>query len=237
MQTWAEKLMGAIDPTAEEDKVFELVAGAAGALGFEGCAFGLRAPLPATSPKISLINNYPRAWQQRYQEAHYVQIDPTVRHGRCSQVPLLWSDEVFAPTPAFWSEAQSAGLRHGWCQSSVDVYGMTSMLSLSRSSEPITASELADKQMKMSWLVSVAHMALGRHVKPKLWGEPSADLTAREAEVLRWTVDGKTAAEIADILSISVDPVNFHVKNATVKMGSPNKTTAAVRALAMGLLY
>ena len=79
-------------------------------------------------------------------------------------------------------------------------------------------------------------MALGRHFKPRLYGPPGADLTARETEVLKWTIDGKTAGEIALILSISIDTVNYHVKNATLKMNSPNKATAAVRALAMGLL-
>lgn len=228
--------MGVIDPDCGEEEVFARIVSAADALGFEQCAFGMRAPLPVTNPKIKLINNYPSAWQRRYQDAHYARTDPTVLHGCVSQQPLIWSDEVFASTPALWAEAQSFGLRHGWCQSNLDVYGVGSMLSLSRSAEPIAKSELAAKQMKMCWLVSVAHMALGRHIKPKLYGEPSADLTARETEVLQWTVDGKTSSEIADILSISIDTVNFHVKNATIKMNSPNKATAAVRALAMGLL-
>lgn len=236
MYNWAEDLIWAIDPNAGESEVFARIAAAVQALGFEQCAFGLRVPLPVTSLKVMLINNYPPEWQKRYQESNYVRIDPTVLHGRTTQEPLVWSDEVFSSVPQLWAEAQSAGLRHGWCQSNMDVYGVTSMLSMSRSAEPITASELAEKQMRMCWLVSVAHMALGRLVKPKLYGEPSVDLTARETEVLKWTVDGKTAGEIADILSISIDTVNFHVKNATVKMNCPNKAAAAVHALAMGLL-
>lgn len=236
MHDWAEGLLQAIDPNGCEADVFARIAAAASALGFEQCAFGLRSPLPVTSPKVAMINNYPRVWQKRYQEARYVSIDPTVLHGRSSQLPLVWSDEVFAATPALWSEAQAAGLRYGWCQSSLDAYGVTSMLSLSRSADPISVSELADKRMKMCWLVSVAHMALGRLVKPTLYGAALGELTSRETEVLKWTVDGKTAGQIADILSISIDTVNFHVKNATVKMNTPNKATAAVRALAMGLL-
>ncbi len=236
MYDWAEELMWAIDPSSDEAEVFAKIASAAQALGFERCAFGLRVPLPVTMPKVMLINNYPVAWQRRYQEENYVCIDPTVLHGRASQAPLVWSDRVFAGVPQLWDEAQATGLCHGWCQSNLDGYGVSSMLSLSRATEAITAAELADKQMKMCWLASIAHMALGRLVKPKLYGEPSADLTARETEVLRWTIDGKTAGEIADILSIRIDTVNFHVRNATIKMSCPNKATAALRALAMGLL-
>ena len=236
MENWAGSLMQAIDPDGAEDEVFAHIAFAARGLGFEWCAFGLRVPLPVTDPKVMLVNDYPAVWQHRYLEAGYVRVDPTVLHGRSSQVPHVWSEQDFASTPGLWSESQSAGLRYGWCQSSLDSYGVTSMLSLSRSSEPITGTEMADKRMQTSWLVNIAHIALGRHFKPRLYGPPGADLTARETEVLKWTIDGKTAGEIALILSISIDTVNYHVKNATLKMNSPNKATAAVRALAMGLL-
>lgn len=229
-------MMRAIDPDADEVEVFARIASAAAALGFEQCAFGLRVPLPVTSPRVLMVNTYSTAWQQRYQEAGYLHLDPTVLHGCSSQAPLVWSDQVFGATPQLWDEAQSAGLRHGWCQAYLDNYGVRSMLSLSRSAEALTEAEVADKQMRMYWLVSVAHMALGRLVRPRFYAEPFAELTVRETEVLRWTVDGKTAGEIADIMDISIDTVNFHVKNATVKLNSPNKATAAVRALAMGLL-
>lgn len=233
---WAEELLSAINPAGTESEAFTRIVAAAQALGFEHCAFGLRASLPVTNPKILLRNNYPQAWQKRYEESGYIRIDPTVRHGISSPRQLAWNDEVFAAAPDLWAEAQSAGLRHGWCQSSFDASGLVSMLSLSRSSERITASELADKQMKMSWLVSIAHMALSRQLRPRLYGEATVNLTAREKDVLKWTVDGKTAGEIADILLISVDTVNFHFKNAALKMNTPNKATAAVRALVMGLL-
>lgn len=236
MHTWAADLMSAIDPDSSEAEVFARIAAAAHALGFEQCAFGMRIPLPVTNPKFMLLNNYSQEWQQRYHEADYVRIDPTVLHGRHSQAPLVWSDEVFGSALQLWSEAQSVGLRHGWCQSNLDVFGVTSMLTLSRSCDAITAGELADNQMKMCWLVSIAHMALGRLIKPKLYGDSAIELTSRETEVLKWTADGKTASEIGDILSISIDTVNFHIKNVITKMNTPNKATAAIRALALGLL-
>lgn len=65
---------------------------------------------------------------------------------------------------------------------------------------------------------------------------PTALLTAREIEVLRWLAHGKTSRDTAAILGISADTVNFHVKNATAKLGAANKTAAAVRAVVLGLL-
>ena len=48
--------------------------------------------------------------------------------------------------------------------------------------------------------------------------------------------DGKTTQETSDILRISIDTVNYHVKNAISKLRSANKTAATVRAAMLGLL-
>ena len=67
--------------------------------------------------------------------------------------------------------------------------------------------------------------------------ETQAQLTAREIEVLRWTAEGKTSNEIAQILSISERTANFHINNILVKLGALNKTQAAVKAAVLGLLF
>ena len=67
------------------------------------------------------------------------------------------------------------------------------------------------------------------------WAYPK--LTPREIEVLHWSAEGKTASEIAGILSLSQETVQTHIKNAVRKLQTTNKTAAAVRAVRMGLLY
>jgi len=61
-------------------------------------------------------------------------------------------------------------------------------------------------------------------------------LTAREVEVLKWTADGKTSGEVSEILCVSENTVNFHVKNAVAKLRTANKTAAVVKAAMLGLL-
>jgi LuxR family transcriptional regulator len=46
----------------------------------------------------------------------------------------------------------------------------------------------------------------------------------------------KTSAEIAIILSISENTVNFHQKNMQKKFNAPNKTQIACYAAATGLI-
>ncbi|RYF67236.1 MAG: LuxR family transcriptional regulator, partial [Comamonadaceae bacterium] len=146
MQPFNENLLTALDRADSEEVVFRALLAAAGELGFEHCAYGLRLAVPVSNPKVITLNNYPRAWQARYHEAGYLAVDPSVRHGRLSQEPLLWTDDVFASAREFWSEARGQGLRVGWAQSSLDGFGVGGMLTLSRSGDPLTADELRQKE-------------------------------------------------------------------------------------------
>ncbi|NBB13320.1 LuxR family transcriptional regulator [Pseudomonas sp. SLFW] len=60
-------------------------------------------------------------------------------------------------------------------------------------------------------------------------------LTLREIEVLKWSAEGKTAAEVAMILDVKIRTVNFHIGSAIRKMGVSNKTSAVVQAALHGV--
>lgn len=59
-----------------------------------------------------------------------------------------------------------------------------------------------------------------------------AQLSAREAQCVRWAAAGKTNAEIGTILSLSVSTVRFHLRNAAEKLGAA--TRARLIQLATG---
>lgn len=56
------------------------------------------------------------------------------------------------------------------------------------------------------------------------------ELTLRESEVLRWLAQGKSNAEIARILNISIDTIKKHMMKIYQKLGVENRTTAALLA-------
>lgn len=151
-----------------------------------------------------------------------------------AQTPIIWADDVFASAQRLWDEAQSLGLRVGCAKSSLDANGVVGMLSLSRSHDALSASEFAIKQPIIDWLVNVAHLTLSSMIIPKC--AKSIGLTPRETEVLKWTAEGKISDEIAIILGLSVNTINFHIKNAVTKLEATNKTAAVVRAAMLGLL-
>lgn len=234
MKSWQEDLLSAAERAVNQEAMFDSIQASARALGFEHCAYGLRVPVPVSNPRTVMINNYPSAWQLRYEAAGYIAVDPTVQHCRRSQAPVLWRPSLFSCAQPLWEEARSFGLQFGWAKSNLDANGVGGMLTLARSHEVLTESELASNGLKMCWLAHITHLSLGRLMITNI-AEETPSLTEREIEVLKWTADGKTSSEIADILSVSDNTVNFHIKNAIAKLRTSNKTAAAVRAAMLGL--
>lgn len=237
MKAWQEEQVQSLlgcDSAADSFQRFTVLAQG---LGFDYCAYGIRMPLPISAPKTEMFNNYPAAWQTCYREQNYLAVDPTVVQGIRSTLPFVWADELFAPARHLQEDAKAYGLAYGWAQSCRDAQGNIGMLTLSRSREDLSDSELRAKTPEMSWLAQTAHFGMARCLTAKLLPEAEVALSSREAEVLRWTAEGKTSNEVADILRIAERTVNFHINNAVAKLKANNKTAAAVRAAVLGLLY
>lgn len=235
MTAWTEQVLDGLAEVRDAHAALEQIGIAARHLGFEHCAYGIRLPFPFSRFNVQMLSTYEQGWRQRYLEAGYLEIDPTVLHGTRSLQPVVWSDKLFRKAPQMWEEARSFGLRVGWAQSVFDADGRIGMLSLARSSEPLTAAEMRAHDPLLKWLVHTAHCALA----PFLGRSPLcavAPLTLRQLQVMRWTGDGKTSAEIATILGISISTVNFHVRNVISGLGVNNKNAAVAKAARLGLL-
>jgi LuxR family transcriptional regulator len=236
MESWQEDLLHTFQSIDCEHELFRTLMSFASKLGFEWCAYGLRSPFPVVTPKTLMLNNYPSIWQNRYKEANYLAVDPTVSHGLRSSRPIVWNDQIFTSTRNFWEEARSFGLRHGWAQSTREGQSMVGMLTLARSTEGVSSAELRANGQQMTWLNQATHTAMVRILHPKMIPEGAVQLSPREISVLRWTADGKTSADISEILKISERTVNFHIGNSIIKLNAANKTAATVRAALLGIL-
>lgn len=74
-------------------------------------------------------------------------------------------------------------------------------------------------------LLKYASDAIRRVYSEKLDGNKHV-LTKREAQIMEWAVKGKTAWEIATILSISERTVKFHFSNIYQKLNVTNRQQA-----------
>jgi LuxR family quorum-sensing system transcriptional regulator SolR len=233
---WEQETLLSMLKAENEVELFEAIAKAAREINFDYCAYGAKTPIPITQPKLVLHNNYSDSWRERYTASGYLNVDPTVQHAFKSSAPILWSEATFAGARDLWEDARGHDLRYGWAQASRDGTGLVGLLTLARSGEEISKSELIENEPKMLWLVQNAHASMSALLSPKYMPEAHVSLTERELEVLRWTAEGKTAAEVSMIMNISVNTVNFHVTNFTRKLSSANKVQAVVKAALCGLL-
>ncbi|KAB8064218.1 LuxR family transcriptional regulator [Janthinobacterium violaceinigrum] len=233
---WKQGVIESLAATHTPDDIFEVLAGVAGDLGFEYCAYGLQGRLPMSNPKVFTVNNYPSSWQRRYSEQAYMRSDPTVSRANRSLQPILWGDKMVEENPEFWEDAHAHGLRYGWAQSSCDMSGQVGLLSFSRSSKPLTEREIDVLSFRVSWLANVVHEHFADAIAVPAKDAPKVQLTEREAEVLRWCADGKTSADISEILNITERTVTFHISNSLQKLDTVNKTAAVIKAMALRLL-
>ncbi len=225
----------AIQASKTLDELLSIVERNTKALGFDYFSYGHRSHTPISAPKLDLISNYPDKWQADYNEKQYFHQDPTILHALKTTAPLIWSENTFSDSVSLREDAASYGIEYGWSQATRNTTGL-SMLTLVRSSDPLSKSELKDKTPNLMWFTQVLNSALENYINSGSVNIPEITLTTREAEVLRWTADGKTSYEISIILGISERTVNFHLNNVMAKLNSNNKISATVKALALSLI-
>ncbi len=233
MKPWKQEQLHLLLDQRPPDALFDHITAITHRMGFDHCAYGMRAPIPFAQPRILMFHNYPESWQRRYQDKGYLDIDPTVRHGLASLEAYVWPAQKIAEGDVeFWAEASAHGLRDGLSMPVLTNNGIRGMFTVTRSttdSDPYWAE-------KLEWLSNIVHQGMSKAVIHQSYAEGRPRLTDRELEVLKWTADGMTSGEIADAINIAERTVNFHINSAVAKLGAPNRTAAVVRAVMMGLI-
>nr|WP_236410101.1 autoinducer binding domain-containing protein [Pseudomonas sp. S31] len=157
--------------------------------------------------------------------------DPAAAHSHGSTMPVLWTEDLYSEAPHFRQAARAHGLCHGWTQSVHDLQHNESQLSVARPQPRISMAELYDKAGSVQWLCHTLHAVLSEHHLEEIC-PPTPKMSDRELEVLKWSAAGKTAADVACILSLSQSTVNFHIRSVITKTNAANKAGAiAIAAL------
>jgi LuxR family transcriptional regulator len=148
---------------------------------------------------------------------------------------LPWNDRLFQDAQTMWDAARDHGLRKGYTQCLMLPNRAIGFLSVSKTSvrgKSLSADEI---ELSLQLLVQLSLVTLSR-LEEEMVMSPEMKFSKRECEILKWTAEGKTSAEIAMILSISENTVNFHQKNMQKKFNAPNKTQIACYAAATGFI-
>lgn len=235
MVNWRNTQPPKLEAKNEIQTVFDMVTHHIRELDFQYCSFTMSSQVPNNVTKPIQINNYPNGWNNLYQQAHFFEVDPVVAHCKRCVLPIVWEEKTFGTAPGLWSLAQSFGVHQAWTQPVHDFQGVYSMLTLGRGCGEVSPQELYEKAGNVLWLCHAMHAVVAQQYAHKPSTKAQHTLTARETEILKWSGMGKTAEEIASIISISPRTVTFHVSSALRKLGVTNKIAAVLCASRAGL--
>jgi len=244
---FARELGELIDAISRADTVEDIHAFCASLChryGFDYFHYGAQIPTSFLRPELIFVSGFPNAWWVRYNERHYVRVDPVVTHTLNRVTPLVWvcepgKDDGSEPPEVreFMCDARDFGVRSGVTFPVHGSHGETALLSLVLGSANASTERLLDGALPAGQLLAAyIHEATLRVFQDGLLPVMRVELSPRERECLLWTAEGKTTWEIATILGISERTVAFHLHNVTHKLNVSNRSHAVARAMALQLI-
>ncbi|MBV7261074.1 autoinducer binding domain-containing protein [Photobacterium sp. WH24] len=204
-------------------------------LGFDNFAYGKKQAVPFSRSKVCVYGTYPEAWLKRYQDKHYCQQDPSIASRASDRQFVIWQDDHNIKTHFIFKEAREWGINIGATLTLRSMDHSLCMLGVSRSNVLINSDDKLMLKLKMRCLIELIEENSVKE-KSDLLCQNEINLNNREEEILRWIADGKCSNAISDILGISENTVNYHIKNIQKKFGSTNRTLAAAYSAALGII-
>jgi DNA-binding CsgD family transcriptional regulator len=190
-------------------------------------------------PEFISVDNAPTSFRDMFEDSGRGRQDPVMQHCKRQSVPIIWSQDTYvsAGQGDLWDGQARFGYRTGVAMALHLPQGRHFFLGVDRDqSLPKDRSELTRIVADLQLFAVHAQEAALRIMMPAS-GDPAVpSLTPREVESLRWTMDGKTAWEVGNILGISERTAVLHVNNAMHKLGCINKHQAVLKALRLGLI-
>lgn len=227
----------------------------------EGCgfaAFSFVDQLHAGVSNPSVINSIKGAFDRDYRTEGLIAVDPVLPVVRRSNTPFTWDSVPLPPRlgrriPGAMKTLHLA-YDHGYRDGLVIPFHYVDSLGRPRSAVCtfFWSEAQAEFTRSMSEHRAYLHMVLlywaqrAVSLNDGVGGQPARTndnaqsdppvLTDREREVLAWAARGKTVQDTADILSISSDTVETHIRACIRKLEASNKTHAVARAIYLRLI-
>lgn len=190
-------------------------------------------------PEFITIDNTPAAYRETYENRNTGRRDPVMQHCKTKSVPMIWDQSTYtkADRGDMWERQARFGYRYGISLALHMPEGRHFVLGVVRDQAlPKDPVEITRVVASLQLFAVHAQEAAMRIIVPATAEQGSPTLTPRELETLRWTMEGKTAWEVANVLGISERTAVLHANNAMHKLGCVNKHQAVLKALRLGLI-
>ncbi|MBM6594591.1 helix-turn-helix transcriptional regulator [Microvirga pudoricolor] len=200
------------------------------------------------------------AWAEDYARNNFIVVDPCILRVRKTNTPFTWGS---IELPSFNGRRKPGAIKtmeaardHGFTDGLVIPYHFRDYMGRMYSSlgtffwEDSTAKfkfMLSERRHELHlimiyWVQRAVDIIAEQQrtgvsiIRPPQEGIITPGLTDRERDMLAWAARGKTVADTADILKISEETVETHIRNAMRKLDASNKTHAVAKAIYLSLI-
>lgn len=190
--------------------------------------------------ETACVDNTPAGYAHIFNNVAAGRRCPVTQHCKRHSLPIVWDQKTYLAANAMdrWEAQAPYGYRTGISMAMHLPLGRHFMVGIDRDqalpSNPVEVMRMvADTQLFAACAVESAMNLL---LPEAARGVELPSLTPRELEILKWTLDGKTAHEAGDRLGIAERTVNMHARHAIKKLGCATKHQAVIKALRLGLI-
>lgn len=191
---------------------------------------------PVSARTIVHSDGFDPRWLERYQQFDFRKVDPIPRYTIQRGTMTFWQDALDAcmdqPGVAeYKSQMIEFGLLHGF---GIPLFGTNGRSAYASYDFDVPRDHIDQlKVLRIRTMAQIAHQRvcaiLSEEKKPPV-------LSDREKEVLRWIGQGKSNADIATILDISIETVRTYLRRIYMKLDVYDRTSATVKSLKLGIL-
>lgn len=178
-----------------------------------------------------IYHTWPVEWLDQYREQAYFWHDPVSLHAFTQTRPFTWKEarRLHRRTRVslrLASEASSTGLVDGMGFPMGDPSCVQAVVSLA-AEQAVDLDRLGREMLHLTCLHAEQRAVEIYDNTPAIFGR----LREREREVLKWIANGKSMADVADILGISDRTVREHVDHARAVLNATTATHAVAKAI------
>jgi DNA-binding CsgD family transcriptional regulator len=194
-----------------------------------------------TLTEFQSVTNAPSGYLQDFEDLVAARSDPVSQHCKVSAAPIIWDQKTYVDKGRqdYWDRQAIFGYRSGISLAMHLPKGLHFFFGVDSDSMKCESPKnlgliLGDLQR----FVAHAQAAAFELCLPTRPDPANAWLLARsELEALRWTSDGRSAAEIGKIMALSETDVTLRLHNAMRKLECSSKYETVVKAIRLGLIH
>ncbi len=194
-------------------------------------AAGLFSPTQPRDHRIIAVD-YPTRWVDHYFANGYLEVDPTITTAASRSTPYEWRFDRpgAAKSDQLFRDVYDLGVRRGL---TVPIHAPGGLSFVASFAGVNLEPDPRDRPM-LSWLAAQFYE---QYIDVITVGDrPIPVLSARERDCLTWVARGKSSWDIGQIIGISENTVNFHLKNTFAKLNVKGRTLGVVKAITLGLI-